>query len=474
MKASWRISSWAVLPIAALLSACQTQEVKPESTQPTSTASASGVVEATLDNGLKILVKPDHRAPVVVSQVWYKAGSSYERNGTTGVAHVLEHMMFKGTKTLGPNEFSKIISANGGRENAFTNADYTTYFQQLEKSRLPISFKLEADRMQNLNLSDEEFGKEIKVVMEERRMRTEDNPQSQTYEQFAATAFVNSPYHHPVIGWMEDLETMTGADARDWYQTWYAPNNATVVVVGDVDPQEVIREAKKYFGPLPPHTIPKLKPQMEIEQLGLRRLTVKAPAQLPYFIMGYKVPVVATAKEDWEPYALEMLANVLDGGDSARFTKNLVRGQQIASSVGAGYDIYSRLADLFIVSGTPSQGHSVDDLEKAVRAQIDRLKTELVDAAELDRIKTQIVASKVYEQDSVFYQAMQLGNLVTVGLDWRLMDSFVERLRAVTPEQIQSVAKKYLIDDHLTVAQLDPQPIANGKPAMQHGGGHVH
>jgi zinc protease len=305
-------------------------------------------------------------------------------------------------------------------------------------------------------------------------MRTDDKPQSQTYEQFAATAFVNSPYHHPIIGWMDDLENMTGDDARDWYRSWYAPNNATLVVVGDVDPEAVIRDAKKYFGPLKPRDIPKLKPQTEIEQLGPRRVTVKAPAQLPYFVMGYKVPVVKTAKEDWEPYALEMLAHVLDGGDSARFNKHLVRGQQIAASVGAGYDIYSRLADLFIVSGTPSQGRTVDELEKAVIEQIERLKTELVSEAELDRIKTRIVASKVYEQDSVFYQAMQMGTLETVGLDWRLMDSFVERLRAVTPEQVQAVAKKYFIEERLTVAQLDPQPIGNGKPAMQQGGSHAH
>ena len=252
MKAFWRISFCVILPSAVLLSACQSQPSKTSvdnsAAKSTSQASESGVVEHVLDNGLKILIKPDHRAPVVVSQVWYKAGSSYEKNGTTGVAHVLEHMMFKGTKTLEPNEFSRIISANGGRENAFTGPDYTAYFQQLEKSRLPISFKLEADRMQNLVLSDEEFAKEIKVVMEERRMRTDDKPQSQTYEQFAATAFVNSPYHHPIIGWMDDLENMTADDAREWYRSYYGPNSATVVVVDDVDPQEVIREAKNIFG----------------------------------------------------------------------------------------------------------------------------------------------------------------------------------------------------------------------------------
>lgn len=431
--------------------------------------SSNGVHEYQLANGLKILVKEDRRAPIVVSQIWYKVGSSYESNGTTGVAHVLEHMMFKGTQKLGPNEFSRIIAANGGRENAFTGQDYTAYFQQLEKSRLPISFELEADRMANLNLRAEDFAKEVQVVMEERRMRTEDKPRSLTYEHFAATAFVNSPYHHPIIGWMNDLENMTVDDMRDWYRDWYAPNNATLVVAGDVNANEVFELAKKTYGLVEARPIPVVKPQKEFEQRGIRRITVKAPAQVPYMIMGYKVPVVKTAETDWEPYALEMLANVLDAGESSRFSKRLVRGQQIATSVGAGYDIYSRLDELMIFDGTPASGKSVDDLEQAIRAQIETLKTELVSQAELDSIKAQVVASKVYEKDSLFYQAMQIGTLATVGLDWQLMDQFVERLRAVTPEQVQAVAKKYLLDDRLTVAVLEPQstPVAAN-------GGHAH
>jgi zinc protease len=378
-------------------------------------------------------------------------------------------MMFKGTHKHGPNEFSRIIAANGGRENAFTGTDYTAYFQQLEKSRLPISFELEADRMANLNLRAEDFAKEVQVVMEERRMRTEDKPRSLTYEQFAAAAFVNSPYHHPIIGWMDDLENMSVDDMRNWYRTWYVPNNATLVVAGDVNADEVFELAKKTYGKVKPRLIPPVKPQNEIAQKGIKRIKVKAPAQVPYMIMGYKVPVVKTAKTEWEPYALEMLASVLDAGESSRFSKELVRGQQVATSVGAGYDLYSRLDELFLVDGSPAHGKTVDELETAIRAQIKKLKTELVSQDELDRIKAQVVASKVFEKDSVFYQAMQIGTLATVGLDWQLMDQFVDRLRAVTPEQVQAVAKKYLIDDHLTVAVLDPQstPVAAT-------GGHAH
>lgn len=441
--------------------------------QPISSDPKTKTHEYLLDNGLKIIIREDHRAPVVVSQIWYKAGSSYEKNGSTGVAHVLEHMMFKGTEKHGPNEFSKIISENGGRENAFTGQDYTAYFQQLEKSRLRISFEMEADRMQNLNMSAEEFGKEVKVVMEERRMRTDDKPTSLTYEQFLATAFVNSPYHHPIIGWMDDLRNLTVQDAQEWYNHYYAPNNATLVVAGDVNPQEVYTLAKKYYGPLQKRQIPTLKPQTEIQQKGIKRITVKAPAQLPYMVMGYKVPVVKTAKNDWEPYALEMLAHVLDGGDSARFTKNLIRKQQVAQSISTSYDLYSRLDELFTFSTTPAQGKNVKQLENAIREEIKKVQDELVSEEELKRIKAQVVASKVYEKDSIFYQAMQIGTLETVGLDWRISDQFVDKIRAVTPEQIQQVANKYLVDDRLTVAVLDPQPI-NNIASVNHGGNHAH
>ncbi len=416
----------------------------------------SDVRQYILDNGLKILVKEDHRAPVVVSQIWYKVGSSYEYNGITGVSHVLEHMMFKGTKDLGPNEFSKIIAANGGRENAFTGKDYTAYFQTLHKDRLEVSMRLEADRMHNLLLRQEDFEKEVNVVKEERRLRTEDKPTSLTYEQFTATAFQTSPYHHPVIGWMDDLESMQLEDLQHWYKRWYSPSNATLVIVGDVQADRVYRLAKKYFGVIPDVKIKPVKPQHETKQRGERRIKVRAQAEVPYLLMGYKVPVLMTAKDSNEVYALEVMAGVLDGGNSARFSKELVRGKQIAVSAGAGYDMYDRIDNLFLFDGRPATGHSIEELEKEIRAQVQRLHTTLATQGELDLIKAQVVASKVYELDSVFYQGMQIGTLETVGLDHKLLDEYVNRIRAVTPEQIQAVAKKYLIDDGLTVAILEP------------------
>lgn len=439
-------------------------------------ASPSGIHEYLLDNGLKLIVKEDRRAPVVVSQVWYKVGGSYEDVGITGISHALEHMMFQGTKKHPSGEFSRIIAEHGGRENAFTGRDYTAYFQQLEASRLPISFELEADRMRNLLLSKDEFTREMEVIKEERRLRTEDDPQALTYEQLSATAFVASPYHNPIVGWMDDIENLTAADLRRWYDLWYAPNNAVVVVVGDVDAAEVHKLARRHFGRIKTRDIPVLKPRLEPVQRGERRVTVRAPARIPYLFMAYKTPVLRTATVAWEPYALEVLAGVLDGGDSARLARHLVREEGVAAGAGARYGLYSRHDDLLILSGTPAQGRDTAELEAALRRQIERLREELVTPAELARIKAQVVASDVYERDSVFYQAMVIGMLETVGLDWRLSEAYVDGIQAVTAEQVREVARKYLNDDQLTVAVLEPLPIAPAaatRPAVQ-GGRHAH
>ncbi|HEC16239.1 MAG TPA: insulinase family protein [Sedimenticola sp.] len=435
-----------------------------------SALAAGEVHEYRLDNGLKVIVKEDHRAPIVVSQVWYKVGSSYEHRGITGVSHVLEHMMFKGTHKHPPGEFSRIIAANGGRENAFTGQDYTAYFQTLSRDRLEVSFEMEADRMRNLLLPADEFAKEVEVVKEERRLRTEDKPTSLTYERFNAVAYLSSPYRNPVIGWMSDLDNMTVDDLRVWYRRWYAPNNATLVVVGDVEPEAVLALAKKHFGPLKPERIDGAKPVREPEQLGAIRLRVRAPAREPYLLMGYKTPVAGKTAGDWEPYALEMLAAVLDGGASARFARNLVRGREIAVSAGVDYSVFSRLPGMLLVAGSPAKGHTVEELEAALQAELERIKKELVDERELARVRAQVIAAKVYERDSVFYQAMQIGTLETVGLDWRLADEYVERLKAVTAEQVRAVARKYLVDDHLTVAVLEPLPMESKQPVGRSGG----
>jgi zinc protease len=435
----------------------------------------SPVSETTLENGLKVVVKEDHRAPVVVSQIWYKVGASDEPDGLTGVSHVLEHLMFKGTPKHPSGEFSRIIAENGGRENAFTGTDYTAYFQQLEKSRLPVAFELEADRMQNLVLDDQEFAREIRVVMEERRLRTDDNPNALAYERFMATAYTVHPYKNPIIGWMRDLEKMTSADARDWYRRWYVPNNATLVVVGDVKPREVIALARQHFGTIPARPLERTRVAAEPAQTALRRSSLKAPAQVPNLLLGYHVPAFSLRAGDWEPYALMVLNGVLDGGASARFERELVRGREIASGIGAGYSPTARHPVQLTISATPARGHSVAALEEAIRAQIRRAQDEPVAPEELARVKAQVAAGNVFQRDSVFYQAMQMGMLETVGLDWRLLDRYVERVRAVTADQVQAVARKYLTDTNLTITVLEPQPgKVRPRPAAPAGGGHGH
>lgn len=433
-----------------------------------STDAAAVVAEKTLANGLKVLVKEDHRSPVAVSQVWYKVGSSYEPGGITGISHMLEHMMFKGTDKHPPGEFSRIIAENGGDENAFTGQDYTAYFQTMEASRLAVSFELEADRMRHLRLLPDELKKELQVVTEERRMRTDDNPQAKMAEHFNAMAYSNSPYKQPVIGWPADIANYTVADLQAWYQRWYAPNNATLVVVGDVQPKAVFALAEQYFGALKPSDIKPLKPQTEIEQLGVRKMTVKVPAKLPSVVMGYKVPSLKTTGQEWEAYALEVLAGVLDGGSSARLSKELVRGKQIAVSAAAGYGLASRLAGLFELEATPAEGKTVFELESALKDEITKLQISLINDDELQRIKAQVLASAVYEKDSGFYQAMQLGMLETVGLGWQKADEYVNKVNQVTAAQVRDVARKYLIEDHLSVAYLDPQAIS-GQTASTKG-----
>jgi zinc protease len=426
-------------------------------------AALANPYEKTLANGLRVIVQEDRRAPTAVHMVWYRAGSMDEVDGTSGVAHVLEHMMFKGTRHLKSGEFSKRVAAAGGRDNAFTSLDYTAYFQQVPSTRLGEVMALEADRMANLVLDAKEFEQEIKVVMEERRLRTEDNPQAQVHEKQMAAAFQAHPYRRPIIGWMNDLENMTAADARDWYRRWYAPNNAYVIVVGDVNKDAVFRLAEKHYGRIPARALPGRKPQLEPAQIGIKRIEVKAPAKLPYLSMAWKVPVLRDLHREREPYALEMLAAVLDGHDAARLSRNLVRGSKIAVSAGAGYDATVRGEALFVVSGTPAEGRSVAELEAALRAEIARVASEGVSAQELERVKTQTIAAQVYKRDSMMAQAMEIGRLEASGVHWRDIDTLLEKIRSVTAEEVQAVAKKYFGDATLTVAVLDPQPLPEGK-----------
>lgn len=417
------------------------------------------MTEYQLENGLNIIVKEDHRAPVVVHQVWYRVGGTYEPPGKTGLSHMLEHMMFKGTKTLKPGEFSKIVSQLGGQENAFTSSDYTAYYQVVGKQHLEKVMSIESDRMRNVIIDDEEFNKERDVVTEERRWRLEDQPASKLREQFNATAFLNSPARNPVIGWMTDIRSYSAQDMRDWYKQWYAPNNATLVVVGDVEPEKVLALAKKYYGPYQSEVIPSLKPQIEIEQEGIRRIELKGATKVPSLQMGYHVPSLVTATTDalkQEVYALSVLSSILDGGGSSRLPASLVREQKVAAAAGTYYGSTDRLATLFILNGTPMTGRKVEEVEQALLAEIEKLKKEPVTQAELERVWAMDEASHVYYRDSIQSQASILGSLVSVGLPADTLDNWIDNIRKVTPQQVQAVAKKYLNRENLTVATLYP------------------
>lgn len=428
--------------------------------------------EKQLPNGLRVIVKEDRRAPTAVHMVWYRAGSMDETNGTTGVAHLLEHMMFKGTPSVGPGEFSRRVAAAGGRDNAFTSRDFTAYFQQVPKQQLEQMMSLEADRMRHLTLDPKEFEQEIRVVMEERRLRTDDQPQAQLFEQMGAVAFQAHPYRVPIIGWMNDLEAMTVQDARDWYERWYEPNNAFVVVIGDVDHDAVFQLAEKYYGPLAARALPARKPQVEPVQKGIRRLTVKAPAELPLVVMAYKVPVLRDVEKDVDPYALEMLSAILDGHDAARFSRSLIREQRLAVSANAGYDATSRGPGMFYLLGSPSEGKTPADLESGFRAEIARIVNDGVAADELARARAQLVANQIYKLDSMFAQAMEIGQLESSGIAYTANKRLIERLQGVTAEQVRAVARKYFVDDQLTVAELDPQPLPDKPRARPLAGRH--
>jgi zinc protease len=428
------------------------------------TQQASQAQQFTLPNGLTLIVKPDRRAPTAVHMLWVRVGAMDEVDGTTGVAHVLEHMLFKGTAKLAVGEFSRRVAALGGRENAFTARDYTGYFQQIPAGKLEDVIALEADRFANNRWSDAEFKKEIEVVKEERRLRTEDNPRSLMWEALNAQVFTASPYRRPIVGWMSDLDAMTPDDARNFYRQWYTPANAAVVVAGDVDAAQVKALVEKHYGPIPSRAVPPRKPRDEPAQSGQRRMEFKAPAEQAYVALAFKSPQISTPMgtdtATADAYALTVLAAVLDGYSGARLDKALTQGDdRVADSAGAGGGLAGRGPQLFVLDGVPAAGKTAAQVEAALREQVAKVARDGVSEAELNRVKTQWVSSEIYKLDSVMAQARELGANWAVGLPLDTGARIIERLRAVTADQVKNVAAQYFGDDALTVGTLLPQPV---------------
>lgn len=419
---------------------------------------AAQTTEFRLDNGLKLVVREDHRAPVVVTQVWYKVGSSYEPQGLTGLSHALEHMMFKGTSKVPDGEFSRIVALYGGEDNAFTTDDYTAYYQVYTADKLALALELEADRMQNLVLKPEDFAKEIQVVMEERRMRTDDNPQALAIERFMTLAWLTSPGRIPTVGWMGDLQAMKVEELRRWYETWYVPNNATLVVAGDVKAEDVKRLADQYFGSIPAKPVPVVRMPVELPEPGDRSMVLSLPGKVPALYLAFNVPSRNSGKPG-EAEALRMLMGVMDEGMSARLETRLVREQRVAAAVSSGYDPFSRGDSLFMVRAVPAPGRSIDELQAALLKEIENLKTEKIEPDDLKRVYTRFLSSDVFERDSVQEQANSIGRLESVGLSWKVMDEWPQSLQKVDAEAVRAAARTYLTPSRRSVLRLMPTEI---------------
>lgn len=413
---------------------------------------AERVREHRLANGLQVLLLEDHKAPVAVVQVWYRVGSRDERPGLTGLAHVLEHMMFKGTKTLGPEEYSRTIKQNGGDENAFTTADATAYYAKLASDRIDVALRLEADRMVNLAFATEQFTPELAVVMEERRLRTADQPIAEMFEQMNAAAYVAHPYQSPVIGWMNDLRQLTREDALEFYKLHYGPANAVLVVVGDFASDAVLQQIETHFGPLSGGTTAPVVRAVEPPQEGERSIRLERPAELSFVGIAYHVPNLTHP----DAAALEVMATLLAGGKSARLHNDLVYERRLARSTGASYDMTSVDPGLFYVYAQPLPDGDVEQLRDALLRHVEQMRTQPVRADELARAKSTLEAGSIFAQDSLFNQAMLLGEY-ELGGDWRRIDDYLPSIQAVTAEDVRRVAQRYFSATNRTVGILAPQ-----------------
>ncbi len=414
-------------------------------------AHALDIAEYTLKNGLKVLILEDHKAPTATFQIWYRVGSRDENIGKTGLSHLLEHMMFKGTKKYGPKTFSQTIQRAGGTDNAFTSKEYTGYFELLASDRIGLPIELEADRMRNLVLTKDAVLSERDVVTEERRLRYDDDPQSLVYEQVMAMAFNNHPYRWPVIGWMSDLKTLNPDDLINHYQTYYAPNNAVVIVVGDVKKEDIVSKVEAAFGNIPAGPEIKTVKIEDEEQMGERRFYVKKEAELPFIVSAYKVPDI----KHEDGFALDVLGSILSDGKSSRLYHRLVYEQQIALSAWAGYEGLYKDPFLFLTGATAASGKNIEDVEKAINDEIEKIKKEPPSEQEVQKAKNQIEASFIMGQDSIYMQARMIGTFEMIG-GWRLWDRYLEGIRKVSPEDVRRVAEKYLVPDKRTTGILIP------------------
>jgi zinc protease len=410
------------------------------------------VRDLTLENGLRVLLLEDHRTPTVTLQVWYKVGSRNEKFGKTGISHLLEHMMFRGSKKYGPDAFSKIVQKNGGNDNAFTTEDYTMYFESMPSDKLDILIDLESDRMANLLVDQQLFDTERNVVLEERRLRTEDDPVADLLEQVEAVAFEAHPYHDPVIGWFSDIKQISRDDLYNHYKTYYTPNNAVLVIAGDFKTEELLPKIEKSFGKIKSGNIPPITTSIEPQQRGERRVTLRRPAELPFVTVAYHVPNLASR----DSYALDVLTTILAEGDSSRLYNSLVYENQIALSVEGDYSRLSIDPNLMYFYAQVMPGESSSEVEHAIYEEIDRIKKEPIPQNELEKAKNQIESSFIFGQDSLFGRAYLLGQYEILG-QLEMVKDYISGIREVKAGDVMNVARKYLSEDNRTVGILIPE-----------------
>jgi len=425
---------------------------------PTTAAGAAArwtdaVVATTLDNGLRVLLLEDHRSPIVSFQVWYRVGSRNEPRGATGLAHFLEHMMFKGTPRYGPREYARLVEQHGGRDNAFTTQDVTSYFVDIVADRLDLVLDLEADRMQHLLLDPAAVDAERQVILEERRTRTEDDPGGLLGEEVSALAFHVHPYGQPTVGWAEDVQRITADQLRAFYRTYYVPNNALIVAVGAFRASELLARIRERFGAIPRGPDPPPVTAVEPPQRGERRVVLRRPARLPIVYLAWHVPDHRSP----DAPALEVLAQVLAGGRASRLHRRLVYERQLALDAGSDYPYFSLDPNLFWCWATAMPGQTPEAVEQALLVEIERLATEPVTEEELTRARNQVEAAFVFAQDSVHRRASLLARFELLG-GYALADAYLARLAAVTAADLQRVARTWLAPDRRTVGVLVPTP----------------
>ncbi len=409
----------------------------------------------TLSNGLKVVLIQDKRSPVVVSSIWYKVGSSYEQEGISGISHILEHLMFKGTKNTKPGEFSRKIKEIGGSENAFTGRDFTGYYQKVHKDYLELSLRLESDRMQNLVFVQEEVDKEIEVVKEERRLRTDDQPISKVFERIGKQVFGMSGYGIPIIGTMSDINSIEISDLKKWYSNYYSPNNATIIIAGDIDFINSRKLVEKYYGSIPSKEVLKSSNEISHER-SLDDILVNDKVSQPIILMSFENDYFTNSNKK-DMYSLELLFELMDGSSSSRFTKNLIDEKKIAISTFISYDTYSARKNLITIGGSPRKGVDTDQFRKELLKEFENFISYGLAKDELERVKSRLLANNIYKFDSVFYQVMQVGMMETKNHDWRLLDSYIQDIKSINEDDLKAIAQKVIINNKYVYSLIRPK-----------------